>query len=97
MRFARSERLSLSVYGGSLARPLELRYYDADSKWIGARADWQWSGPRVWMDAMLADDDRDRPDAGRSSLRQTRIRLGASFTLGSADRAPLPPARPAGR
>jgi len=94
-----SERLSFDVYGGSLARPLELRYYDATSRWIGARGEWQRSGQqRVWGDMARVSDDRDRPDASASSLAQFRLRAGVSLAFGSgADRTPLPPARPLGR
>ncbi len=98
LRYAPNDRLSASVYGGSLARPLELRYYDAESKWVGARADWQTAWPRVWIDGMVADDQRNRPDAAASSLNQVRLRAGMSISFGSAaDRVPLPPARPASR
>lgn len=93
------ERYALAVYGGSLARPLELRYYDATSRWIGARAEWQIGlQRRVWGDVALVDDERDRPDASASSLSQVRVRAGVTVSLGTdADRVRLPPARPAGR
>lgn len=91
--------LSFDVYGGGLARPLELRYYDATSRWLGARAEWQRSGQqRIWADVARVSDERDRPDAASSSLAQFRLRAGVSFAFGSgADRAPLPPARPLAR
>jgi hypothetical protein len=91
-----NERLSLEVYGGALARPLEFRFYDATSRWIGARAQWQLSEQRrVWADLARVGDDRDRPDASASSLAQFRLRGGVSVAFGSgADRTPLPPARP---
>ncbi len=94
-----SERYSFDVYGGTLARPLELRYYDATSRWIGGRAEWQQSAQRrVWTDVALVKDNRERPDAGASSLSQTRVRAGLSVAFGSsADRTPLPPARRTGR
>jgi hypothetical protein len=92
-------RHTFALYGGTLARPLELRYYDATSRWIGGRADWQiGSQRRVWGDVALVDDDRDRPDASASSLTQVRVRAGVSLSLGSdADRMRLPPARPTKR
>ena len=92
-------RLSFDVYGGALARPLELRYYDATSRWIGARGEWQLRGQRrVWGDIARVTDDRDRPDASASSLAQFRVRAGLSLALGSgADRTPLPPARRVGQ
>ncbi len=88
----------ISVYGGSMARPLELRYYDATSRWIGGRAEWQHSAQqRLWADMAFVSDDRDRPDAGASSLSQVRLRGGLSLAFGSkADRVPLPPARRTG-
>jgi hypothetical protein len=94
-----SEKISFDVYGGSLSRPLELRYYDARSRWIGGRIQWSPTPQRrLWSDAAFVGDDRDRPDAGGSSLDQLRIRAGVSLTFGSgADRTPLPPARPLNR
>jgi hypothetical protein len=93
--YAPNDRLAFDVYGGALARPLELRYYDATSRWLGARGEWQLSEQRrVWGDIARVSDDRDRPDASASSLAQLRVRAGLSLTFGSsADRAPLPPAR----
>jgi hypothetical protein len=90
---------SFELYGGTMARPLELRYYDATSRWIGGRAEWQLNTQRrVWADVALVDDERDRPDASASSLTQLRLRAGVSFAFGSgADRTPLPPARPLSR
>jgi hypothetical protein len=97
--YAPNERYSFDVYGGTMARPLELRYYDATSRWIGGRAEWQLSAQRrVWSDMALVNDDRERPDASASSLAQFRLRGGLSLAFGSgADRAPLPPARKTGQ
>jgi hypothetical protein len=94
--FSPNERLALDVYGGTLARPLELRFYDATSRWIGGRIQWQLNTQRrVWGDVSLVGDDRERPDASASSLDQFRVRAGVSLAFGSgADRTPLPPARP---
>jgi hypothetical protein len=94
-----SQRYSFELYGGTMARPLELRYFDATSRWIGGRAEWQVSTQRrVWGDLALVDDERDRPDASASSFKQFRLRAGLSLVFGSgADRTPLPPARPLGR
>ncbi len=93
------ERVSIDVYAGTLSRPLELRYYDATSRWIGGRAQVQMGEQRrVWADVAAVGDDRDRPDAGASSLDQFRIRAGVSLAFGSgADRTRLPPARPTRR
>ena len=94
--FNPGERLSVSVYGGALSRPLELRYYDATSRWIGGRAHLELNNQRrLWADIAAVSDDRDRPDADVGSLDQLRMRAGVTITFGSgADRTPLPPARP---
>jgi hypothetical protein len=96
VRWVPNERLSVAVYGGTMARPLELRFYDATSRWIGSRTEWQFHPQhRVWGDVAFIDDDRDRADASATSLSQVRFRTGVSLSFGSdADRAPLPPARP---
>ena len=93
------ERLALDAFIGALSRPLELRYYDAESRWVGMRAQFNQSDTRrVWADAAFVSDERNRPDAGASSLDQVRIRGGLSISLGNAaDRLPLPPARPTRR
>ena len=94
-----SDRIAFDIYAGSLSRPLELRYYDARSRWIGGRAQIQLGSERLlWADAAFVSDDRDRPDAVIASFDQLRVRAGASLSFGSrADRAPLPPARPSAR
>ncbi len=96
--FTPNQQYSFDVYGGTMARPLELRYYDATSRWIGSRTEWQLSPRRrVWGDLALVADDRERPDASASSLTQFRLRAGLSLAFGSgADRTPLPPARRTG-
>jgi hypothetical protein len=92
-------RYSFELYAGALERPLELRFYDASTRWVGGRAQWLPAGQRrLWADVAFVDDDRDRPDAAASSLSQTRVRAGVTVTFGSsADRTSLPPARPLGR
>ena len=93
--FTPDERFSVDVYGGSLDRPLELRFSDASSHWIGGRGEWRYGAQRrVWADVAFVRDERDRPDAGASSLKQMRVRAGVSLAFGTgADRMPLPPAR----
>lgn len=95
LTFTPGEKISFDVYGGTLARPLELRYYDAESRWVGGRFQWQQSEQRrLWGDVAFVGDDRERPDTSDSSLDQLRVRAGLSFAFGSgADRTPLPPAR----
>jgi hypothetical protein len=99
VRFVPNDRYVFDIHGGAMARPLELRYYDATSRWIGARGERQLGSARaVWVDVSLVDDERDRPDASASSLTQVRVRTGVSVSFGSnADRVPLPPGRPRGR
>jgi hypothetical protein len=93
--YAPSERLAFGAYGGTLVRPLELRFYDATSRWIGGRGEWQiTSQQRLWADIARVSDKRDRPDASASSLDQLRLRTGITLAFGSgADRMRLPPAR----
>ena len=90
-----NDTYSFDVHGGAVDRPLELRYYDATSRWIGARAERLLGAQqRVWADVSFVDDERNRPDASASSLGQVRIRSGVSLSFGSAaDRMPLPPGR----
>lgn len=97
--YSPSDRFSFDIYGGSVARPLELRFYDATSRWIGGRAEWQFTGQRrIWADIAHVSDERDRPDASSSSLTQFRLRTGLSLAFGSgADRTPLPPAHKTGQ
>ena len=93
--FTPTASLSLGMHAGILERPLELRYYDAERRWIGGRGQWQvTSQRRLWADVTWVDDDRNRPDASASSLAHVRARAGVSLAFGSrADRQPLPPAR----
>jgi hypothetical protein len=85
----------LDLFGGSLSRPLELRFYDAKSTWAGARGQLQLGTQRrVWAELAAINDERERPDDSDSSLDQMRVRAGVSIAFGNgADRTPLPPAR----
>jgi hypothetical protein len=96
VRYQPVDRLQVSAYGGRLFRPLELRYYDATTIWVGSRAEWTFAdGMRVWGDAAWYADERDRPDPAATEWDQVRVRGGLSFTFGTnADRlAGLPPGR----
>lgn len=95
VRWAPNDRYGVDLYGGAVARPLELRYYDATSEYIGAQGQVSLgTDRRIWSDVAFVHDDRDRPDVSASSLDQVRVRAGLSVTLGTAaDRLPLPPAR----
>jgi len=90
-----SSQLELTGYGGLLERPLELRYYDAETRFLGTRGDWRpRSDWRLWLDAGWYKDERNRPDNAASAWDQLRLRGGVTFTFGTdADRLPLPPAR----
>ena len=95
VRFEPVGHLALTAYGGALERPLELRFYEANTRWIGGRVEWRASDEwRFWGDGAWVDDSRDRPDPAANSVTQVRLRAGATVILGSgADRRALPPAR----
>jgi hypothetical protein len=95
LTYSPSGRLLLSAYGGTFDRPLELRFYDAELTYLGARGEVEISSAwRVWGDAGWYDDQRERPDPAASAWDQVRLRGGISLTFGTnADRLPLPPAR----
>jgi hypothetical protein len=90
------ETLDLSLSGGSLERPLELRFQDAGVSWLGGSAAWH-AGER-WRVGLTLDrywESRDRPDAGSFDWNQWRVSARVSLTLRSgADRWVLPPGRP---
>lgn len=88
--------LQVGAYGGRLFRPLEFRFYDATTIWMGGRAEWQaMRQVRLWADGAWFRDDRDRPDPSATDWDQLRIRGGVTLTFGTnPDRlAGLPPAR----
>ncbi len=99
LRWTPNANYTFDVHGGALDRPLELRFYDATSVWVGARGERQFGTQyRLWAEAQVVHDERERPDPAASSLSQFRIRTGVSASFGtSADRLPLPPARPTRR
>lgn len=88
------ERLGLSINGGSLERPLELRFQDAAITWAGAAVDYRIADR--WRAGFSADrywESRDRPDALSFDWNQWRLSARLSVTLkSSADRWLLPPA-----
>ena len=90
------ETLDLSLQGGSMERPLELRFQDAGVTWLGGSAAWH-AGDR-WRVGLTLDrywESRDRPDAAAFDWNQWRMSARVSLTLRSgADRWLLPPARP---
>jgi hypothetical protein len=94
--FQPAEHARISAFGGRLHRPLEFRFYDGTTRWIGARGEWRlMPGLRAWADLAWLGDDRDRPDASAASWSQVRVSGGVTVTFGTnADGlANLPPAR----
>jgi hypothetical protein len=90
------EDLDLSAEGGSLERPLELRFQDAGVTWAGGSAEYH-AGQRLRVGLALDRywESRDRPDAASFDWNQWRLSARVSLTLRSAaDRWVLPPARP---
>lgn len=88
--------VQVAAYGGRLSRPLEFRFYDATTTWLGGRAEWQFlPRMRAWADGAWFRDTRDRPDPAATDWDQIRLRGGVTVTFGTnADRlAGLPPAR----
>ncbi len=87
--------VALSVNGGILLRPLELRFNDARLDWIGATADAQLS-PRFRLGVAVTRyiEERRRSDAAALDWNQTRLRAYLSWLIGShaVDQIPLPPA-----
>jgi hypothetical protein len=93
--WSRGETLKLSVQGGSLVRPLELRFQDAGVTWAGAAADYRVA--ERWSAGLSVDrywESRDRPDAAAFDWNQWRLSARVSLTLGSAADRWLPPGRP---
>ena len=92
-----AEHLDLSARGGSLERPLELRFQDAGVTWAGIAAELR-SGER-WRAGLAVDrywESRDRPDAAAFDWNQWRVSAKLTLVLRSdADRW-LPPARARG-
>ena len=90
-------RLELTGEGGSLERPLELRFQDAGVKYIGGGAEYR-AGDR-WLLGVSVDrywESRDRPDAASIDWNQWRVSGHVSLTLRSAADRWLPPAAPTG-
>jgi hypothetical protein len=86
--------LSLTAYGSTLDRPLELRFEDASVEVLGLDVDWR-AGERfsIGVGAAHFGEDRDRPDAAAFDWNQTRLHARVSLLFRSdADVLPLPPA-----
>ena len=89
------ENLRLSLDLGTLKRPLEFRFSDANLDWVGLRADWQVMGNlQIGAGAIRYSEDRNRPDNAAFSWDQTRIDFRVTYSMSSGTEwAPLPPAR----
>lgn len=89
------ERLDVSLSGGSLERPLELRFQNAGVNYLGGGVDYTVADR--WRVGLTADrywESRDRPDALSFDWNQWRLSARFSVTLkSSADQWQLPPAR----
>ena len=86
-------RLALRAYGGSLDRPLELRFDDAKVRWAGLDADFRLRPDlSMGLGGMYVYEDRRRPDAAAYDWNQVRVTAHVTYVLGSrrADRLGLP-------
>ncbi len=89
------EALRLQLEGGTLERPLELRFQDAGLRWLGAAVDY--APTATWRLGVTVDrywESRDRPDAAGFDWNQWRVGARISLLLRSEpDVWTLPPAR----
>jgi hypothetical protein len=95
--FQPSTEWSVTARLGTLDRPLELRFSDAQVDWLAATATARLS-PRLWLASDLGwfGERRQRPDAAQLDLDQVRVSTRVLVTLGSdADRLPKGRPRPA--
>jgi hypothetical protein len=92
--------LTLSAFGSTFTRPLELRFDDAQVDAVGIDAVFR-ASERLQLALMGAQyfEERRRPDAGAFDWNQFRLHARVTWVFGSdADRLRLPPAiRGAGR
>jgi hypothetical protein len=92
--------LTLSAFGSTFTRPLELRFNDAQVDAVGIDAAFRASERlQVALTGAQYFEDRRRPDAGAFDWNQFRLHARITWVFGSdADRLRLPPAiRGAGR
>lgn len=88
-------QVNLTVSGGILLRPVELRFNDARVDWFGVSGDVDLSS-RLSVGAGITHyaEERRRADAAALDWNQTRIRAYVRWLFGSsADQIPLPPGR----
>lgn len=89
------DALKVSVQGGSLERPLELRFQDAGVDWAGGAIDYLMA--ERWSAGLSVDrywESRDRPDAAAFDWNQWRVSARVSLTLRSTADRWLPPGKP---
>lgn len=87
-------RLTLSVFGSTLFRPLELRFDDAQVDAVGVDAAFR-ASDRLQLALTGAQyfQERQRPDAGAFDWNQFRLHARVTWVFGSdADHLRLPPA-----
>ncbi len=89
-----SPTLTLSAFGSTFFRPLELRFDDAQVDAVGIDAAYR-ASDRLQFALMGAQyfEERQRPDAGAFDWNQFRLHARVTWVFGSdADRLRLPPA-----
>jgi hypothetical protein len=85
-------QLTVTAYGASLDRPLELRVQETGVQVLGLDAEWRPNARvRLALGGSHYREDRRRPDASAFDWNQTRLNAGVTLFFGSgADRLPLP-------
>jgi hypothetical protein len=91
--YAPSRRLSISVLGSSVKRPLEYRFNEAVVRMVGIDAEFEASTAlRLGVSASRYDESHDRPDAAAYDWDQLRLAARVVLQLGhGADLDRLPP------
>jgi hypothetical protein len=85
-------QVSLALFGSTLTRPLEFRFYEARVDALGIDAEYRPSETlRLTVSGGQYFEDRQRPDAGAFDWNQFRVQAGVTWLFGSdADRIRLP-------
>jgi hypothetical protein len=91
--YAPSRRLSVSIQGSSVRRPLEYRFNEAVVRTIGVDAEYEaTTAVRLGVSASRYDESHDRPDAAAYDWDQLRLAARVVLQLGrGADLTGLPP------
>lgn len=91
--YAPSRRLTLTLLGSTMDRPLEFRYNDATVRAYGIDAQVEPSPRvRVGLAATRYQEIHRRPDAGAFDWNQFRVSARVVLQFGNADSGDLPPA-----